>query len=72
MVEPEDSRGHAVSGDGERSSADRSAVVSDAGAWEGPAPTPAGALLDFAGTWVGDDLDECLSLVYRTRGKAQF
>ena len=39
---------------------------------EGPAPTPASALLQFAGTWVGDDLQECLELVYLTRGKAQF
>ncbi len=39
---------------------------------EGPSPTPAAALLQFAGTWVGDDLDECLDLVYRTRGQARF
>jgi hypothetical protein len=29
-------------------------------------------LLKFAGTWQGDDLEECLRLVYETRSKATF
>lgn len=29
-------------------------------------------LLEFAGTWQGDDLEECLRFVYETRSKAQF
>ncbi len=28
----------------------------------------AGSLLKFAGTWHGDDLEECLEVVYQTRG----
>lgn len=29
-------------------------------------------LLKFAGTWQGDDLEECLQFVCETRSKAQF
>jgi hypothetical protein len=29
-------------------------------------------LLKFAGTWQGDDFDECLQLVYQTRSPAEF
>jgi predicted transcriptional regulator len=29
-------------------------------------------LLKFAGTWQGDDLEECLKLVYETRSKSTF
>ncbi len=29
-------------------------------------------LLKFADTWQGDDLEECLQLVYVTRSKAEF
>lgn len=29
-------------------------------------------LLKFAGTWEGDDLEECLDEVYKTRGEAIF
>ena len=29
-------------------------------------------LLKFAGTWQGDDLEECLEAVYQTRGEATF
>ncbi|MBD2249958.1 hypothetical protein [Nostoc parmelioides] len=29
-------------------------------------------LLKFAGTWQGDDLEECLQFVRETRSKAQF
>ncbi len=29
-------------------------------------------LLKFAGTWVGDDLEECLAIVYATRSRAKF
>ncbi|MDF5715104.1 MAG: hypothetical protein PUP93_14775 [Rhizonema sp. NSF051] len=29
-------------------------------------------LLKFAGTWQGDDLYECLELVYETRSQAEF
>ncbi|MEM7581320.1 MAG: DUF2281 domain-containing protein, partial [Cyanobacteria bacterium P01_A01_bin.80] len=28
--------------------------------------------LRHAGTWQGDDFDECLESVYATRGKAKF
>jgi hypothetical protein len=38
----------------------------------GDGPSTAGSLLKYAGTWEGDDLDECLRLVYATRSKAQF
>ena len=27
---------------------------------------------EFAGSWVGDDLDECLELVYRTRSETRW
>ena len=30
------------------------------------------SVLRSAGTWVGDDLEECLNLVYTTRSKAKF
>lgn len=30
------------------------------------------SLLKYAGAWVGDDLEECLKLVYLTRSKAEF
>ena len=29
-------------------------------------------LLKFAGTWYGDDLEECLKEVYKTRGETTF
>jgi hypothetical protein len=29
-------------------------------------------LLKFAGTWQGNDLEECLRMVYETRSQAQF
>ncbi|MEH1781067.1 MAG: hypothetical protein V7K67_19670 [Nostoc sp.] len=29
-------------------------------------------LLKFAGTWQGDDFEECLELVYQTRSQAEF
>ncbi|ELR96263.1 hypothetical protein [Gloeocapsa sp. PCC 73106] len=32
----------------------------------------AGDLLKFAGTWQGDDLEECLQLAYETRSLAKF
>jgi hypothetical protein len=35
-------------------------------------PSTARSLLQYAGTWEGDDLEECLQLVYATRSKAQF
>lgn len=31
-----------------------------------------GSILQHAGKWVGDDFEECLDLVYASRGKAQF
>ncbi|MDF5723871.1 MAG: hypothetical protein PUP91_26090 [Rhizonema sp. PD37] len=34
--------------------------------------TKAGDLLKFAGTWQGNDLEECLRSVYETRSQAQF
>ncbi|BAY11701.1 DUF2281 domain-containing protein [Calothrix sp. NIES-2098] len=30
------------------------------------------SILRHAGTWAGDDFDECLQSVYATRGKAKF
>lgn len=30
------------------------------------------SILRHAGTWQGDDFEECLQMVYNTRGKAQF
>jgi hypothetical protein len=38
----------------------------------GQGPSTARSLLKFAGTWEGDDLEECLKLVYATRSKARF
>lgn len=35
-------------------------------------PSTAESVLRNAGTWVGDDLEECLQLVYDTRSKAKF
>jgi hypothetical protein len=35
-------------------------------------PSTAASLLKYAGTWEGDDLEECLRLVYATRSKAKF
>lgn len=29
-------------------------------------------LLKYAGTWEGDDLEECLAEVYKTRGETRF
>jgi len=34
--------------------------------------TSEASILKHAGKWVGDDFDECLDLVYASRGKAQF
>jgi hypothetical protein len=33
-------------------------------------PSTGGSLLEFAGTWEGGDLEECLKLVCATRSKA--
>jgi hypothetical protein len=33
----------------------------------GQGPSTARSLLKYAGTWEGDDLEECLRLVYATR-----
>ncbi len=38
----------------------------------GNGPSTARSLLKFAGTWAGDDLEECLQLVYATRSRAKF
>lgn len=38
----------------------------------GNGPSTAVELLKHVGTWVGDDLQECLDLVYATRSKAKF
>ncbi len=32
----------------------------------------ANKLLKFAGTWEGDDFEQCLERVYKTRGEAKF
>lgn len=34
-------------------------------------PASGRSLLRHAGTWVGDDLEDCLQLVYETRGKVK-
>ncbi len=34
--------------------------------------TKAKDLLKFAGTWQGDDFEECLQLVYDTRSPSEF
>jgi hypothetical protein len=36
------------------------------------APSTALSLSQYAGTWEGDDLEECLRIVYATRSKARF
>ncbi|GAA6623343.1 DUF2281 domain-containing protein [Scytonema sp. NUACC26] len=35
-------------------------------------PASGRSILRHAGTWAGDDYQECLELVYTSRGKAQF
>lgn len=35
-------------------------------------PASGRSILRHAGTWSGDDFEECLQSVYATRGKAQF
>ena len=30
------------------------------------------SFLEFAGSWAGDDLEECLAAVYANRGPARF
>jgi len=35
-------------------------------------PSTGGSLLKYAGTWVGDDLQERLEEVHRTRSQARF
>jgi hypothetical protein len=35
-------------------------------------PASGRSILRHAGTWAGDDLEECLRTVYTTRGKAKF
>ncbi|MEN9519849.1 MAG: hypothetical protein RLZZ381_2437 [Cyanobacteriota bacterium] len=35
-------------------------------------PASGRSLIRHAGTWAGDDLEECLRAVYATRGKAKF
>ncbi len=35
-------------------------------------PSTAASLLKYAGTWVGDDLEECLRDVYANRAKSRF
>jgi len=35
-------------------------------------PASGRSILRHAGTWAGDDFEECLRLVYATRGKAKF
>ena len=40
---------------------------------EPPAPfSTARSLLRHAGTWAGDDFEECLEAVYASRGQARF
>ena len=34
-------------------------------------PASGRSILRHAGTWVGDDLEDCLQLVYSTRGKVK-
>jgi hypothetical protein len=36
-----------------------------------PGYSTAESLLKYAGTWEGDDLEECLKLVYDTRGRIE-
>ncbi len=35
-------------------------------------PVSGGSILQHAGKWVGDDFEECLDLVYASRGQAKF
>jgi hypothetical protein len=34
-------------------------------------PSTARSLLQFSGTWVGEDLEQCLAVMYANRGKAR-
>lgn len=50
-----------------------SSPVSDAISGEPVANGSTGAdLLQFAGTWQGNDLEDCLEMVYETRSSAEF
>ncbi len=35
-------------------------------------PSTAESLVKYVGTWEGDDIEECLDLVYATRSKTRF
>ncbi|MGH2532414.1 MAG: hypothetical protein ACRDJW_08915 [Thermomicrobiales bacterium] len=53
------------------------AAGSDSGRLAGQTPpdqrhSTGGDLLRFAGTWVGDDFEECLEAVYASRGQISF
>jgi hypothetical protein len=50
----------------------RSASNGDRPSFDGPEHTPARSLLVHFGRWVGDDVEELLDEVHRTRGKARF
>jgi len=47
-------------------------VGDHAPSYDGPAHTPASSLLKFAGTWVGDDLEELMGMVKLSRSQAKF
>jgi hypothetical protein len=44
----------------------------DGRSFDGPAHTPARSLMVHFGRWVGDDVEELLAEVHRTRGKSSF
>ena len=37
-----------------------------------PRRSSARSLLKYAGTWIGDDLEQCLEYIYATRAEAEF
>lgn len=49
-----------------------SKLVSDADSEPILHGSKASDLVHFAGTWAGDDFEDCLQLVYETRSKAEF
>ena len=50
-----------------------SSSVAEAASGEAVLTGSTGAdLLQFAGTWQGDDLEDCLEIVYETRSPAEF
>ena len=73
MSDQHNSKRHTTPSLEERNSSTvRSVPNGERASFDGPEHTPARSLLAHFGRWVGDDAEELLDEVYRTRGKARF